>query len=134
MPSHLIHCKLSRELFGKSYYMLHRAIDSGYIFKGGKHRNYFLHDSFSAMIIAQNLYPNDEKAVAAAQFHLELDELCSSNPVLHDYLEKWAKLKVKKKRKSKKRKEVASLPPEFRHFLKDLKTMSEICRLAERLS
>ena len=134
MPNHHIHCKVSQELFGKSYHTLHRAIDSGYFLKRGQHRNFFPHDSFSAVIIAKNLYPQDEKAVSAAIFHLELDTMCSLNPVLHDYLKRWAKSKVKKRRKSKKKKEIAALSPELRQFSKDLKTMSKICRLAEFLS
>jgi hypothetical protein len=133
MPNHLIHCKLSSEFFGKSYYRLHMAIDSGYPFKRGKHRNFFPHDSFSAMIIAKDFYPHDEKAVLAAQFHLELDQLCSSNPALHDYLKQWAKLKVKRRRKRKKREKKETVPPEFRRLEKDIKKLMQISMWAKQL-
>lgn len=102
LPSQLVHCKMSVELFGKSYYRIHRAIDSGYFFKGSQHRNYYPHNDLWAIAIAHNFYPGDPKAVSAACFHFELDELCSVNPVFHAQLKKWAKSKVKK-RKSKKK-------------------------------
>ena len=130
MPSQLVHCKVSRELFGKSFYRIHKAVDSGYFFKGAQHRNFYPHNYAWAIVISKNFYPNDPKALVAANFHFQLDEMCSQNPKLHEQLKRWAKSKVKKRMHRKKRKKKEPMPREFQQFRKDLRNLTEICRLA----
>jgi hypothetical protein len=86
-------------------------------------------------VIAKNFYPRDQKAIAAALFHIRLDEMCSIDPLLHAWLKKGDKSKIKKRKintkKQKKKKE--ALHPEFRQFMQDLEKMMEILRLANDL-
>ena len=48
--------------------------------------------------IAQECYPNDRSAVAAANLHVFLDNLCSRDPVFKKYLEKMEILHRRKKK------------------------------------
>jgi hypothetical protein len=92
MPSYTVHCRLSIELFGKSYYKLHKAIDSAFFFAGSHHRRYF-HDYQAVLVFAQMLYPGDDFAVAAGKYHLELDWMFTEDPVLKWRLENGLKQK-----------------------------------------
>jgi len=126
MPSFTVHCKVSISLFGKSYYKIHRAIDSAYWIVGRMHRKYY-HDNLSAMGIARQFYPGDPKALEAAKFHLVLDEMCSENPALRKYLESWARRRVKKRNLKVKDKE--PLPDGVEQLLKNIKKMAEVALL-----
>ena len=79
LPSHKVHCYVDRTLFGRSYWRVHRQIDMPYLFLGKKHRVLF-HDPFTAIAIAQRLYPGDPMAEEAALVHLHIDSVCSSDP------------------------------------------------------
>jgi hypothetical protein len=117
MPSYLVHRKVSAEIFGKSYYRIHRAIDSAYIVLGRQHRRYY-HDNFSAIGFARYFYPGDERALQAAKFHLQLDEMCSADPAFRKWLESWARKQVKKRRSSKKVKAKEPLPAGIEQLLR----------------
>ena len=147
MPSYLVHCKISIELFRKSYYKLHKAIDSAFFVVGRRHRDYF-HDDISVIAIARREYPGDEKAVAAAKYHVELDWMCTADPVFRSQLEMWAKTKVHKRSKSKSQKitrakkkkgkgSTKSKPPvldEFEQFKRDLEKLIQMKKLAKMLN
>ncbi len=105
-------------------------MDAPYLILKKNHRQYF-HDSFSAVAIARRLCPNDEKAVWAALYHIELDNMCSANPIFKQQLEFFAEGQSKKRKGKKKRSKGQPLPPEFRRFLQDLRKMAEIERLAK---
>jgi hypothetical protein len=134
MPSHLAHCKISIELFGKSYYKVHKAIDSAVFVVGYGHRKYF-HDDFSLLAIANQYYPGDDLAFAAAKFHVELDWMCTQNPNLKIQIEKWAKKQVSKRRKSKSKQTKSTQPidAELARLLKDIKQLNKLIELADRL-
>ena len=105
MPSHQVHCFYDRVLFGKSYIKVHRAIDAPYVvFKRG-HRKY-LHDGFSALVLAEHCYPGDKRAVGAALFHKVLDDYCTANPFYAQYLEFCVKQEALKRRQNRKKKAV----------------------------
>jgi hypothetical protein len=132
LPSYLVHCKVSKALFGKSYWRIHKAIDSAYPIWGRYHRRYF-HDNVSAMGFAQSLYPGDEKALQAAKFHLQLDELCSENPAFRKWLESWAKKKVKKRRSGKKVKAKELLPSGVEQLFTNIDKMADVLRLKKMI-
>jgi hypothetical protein len=128
MPSQNAHCKVSIALFGKSYWRIHKWIDCAFPILGRQHRRYF-HYNLSAMGFAKSLYPGDEKALQAAKFHLQLNELCSENPVFRKWLESWARRRVKKRRLSKKVKAKELLPDVTEQLFKNIDRLAEVARL-----
>ena len=100
MPSHKIHNFIDRQLFGKSYWRLHRALDAPYIFMGKRHR-VLLHDCFTSTLLARQLYPTDPRAEQAALVHCQLDTLCSSDPNFRKQLEILADLDGRQRRRAK---------------------------------
>ena len=132
MPSHKIHCYVDRVLFGKSYWRLHRQIDMPFLFLGKNHRVLF-HDVFSAVAIAQSLYPGDPRAKESALVHVQIDLICSSNPLFKMQLEYFAEQDAKKrssrKKKAKPRKTTA-LPDPLEEFKAFLEKLQEIRRLS----
>jgi len=114
-----------------------------YLFMGKKHRTLF-HDGFSTVAIARKLYPGDPQAEAAALVHVQIDGLCSSDPLFKKQLEFFADVDARKRRQA--RKENAGLKkrkaPKKREayndplddFEKLLKKLVEIKRLAKMLS
>jgi len=100
MPSHKVHNFIDRQLFGKSYWRLHRALDTPYIFMG-KHHRVLLHDGFTSALLARQLYPTGPRAEQAALVHCQLDRLCSNDPHFRKQLEIIAGLNGKQKRKIK---------------------------------
>jgi hypothetical protein len=123
LPSHTVHTYLDREFFGKSYWKIHKLMDSAWWFCRRGHRRYW-HDWVSAQIIASNAYPGDENAVWAAWLHIQTDEICSANPAFKRILEMWAKEEAEKRRRRKKKK--APVTPEVKKFLEDLEKLVRI--------
>lgn len=72
-------------------------MDAPVVYLGKSHRVLF-HDPLTASVIAQECYPNDPDAVAAANLHIFLDNLCSGDPLFKKYLEKMEILNRKKKK------------------------------------
>ena len=87
----------------KSYWRLHRALDKPVFFLGSRHRVLF-HDVSSALAIAEGTYPADDNAKAAALLHIQLDNMCTTNPLFKKQLETYAKLFERKKRRKRKQK------------------------------
>jgi hypothetical protein len=85
------------------------------------------------MGFAQSLYPGDEKALQAAKFHLQLDELCSENPAFRKWLESWAKKKVKKRRLGKKVKAKEPLPSGVEQLFTNIDKMADVLRLKKMI-
>jgi hypothetical protein len=83
--------------FGKSYSKIHRKMDAPVAYLGKRHGVLF-YDAVTASIIAGECYPNDPNAVAAANLHIFLDNLCGRDPVFKEYLEKMEILHRKKKK------------------------------------
>ena len=102
-------------------------IDSPYKVLGRGHRKYY-HDYSSVVGFARSLYPGDERAVQAAVFHIQLDEMCSEDPAFKKYIETWAKRRVKKRRLEKIRVK-EPLPDGVEQLLKNIKKMAEVARL-----
>ena len=130
MPSHLVHAYLDRLYFGRAYWKVHRLIDSAYPFFGGQHR-FFWHDEQSAFVIAMYCYPNDENAIYSALLHIQIDMICSANPLLRRQLELLAEVDAKKRRKGRKKKKEDPLPLGLENFLKDLEKMVRIRKMME---
>lgn len=128
MPSFTAHCKTSKALFGKSYWTLHKVIDSPYKILGRHHRKYY-HDYTSAVGFARSLYPGDEVALQAAVFHLQLDEMCSEDPVFKKFIEGWARKRVKKRKSKKNIRAEEQLPDDVVELLKNIERMAEVVRL-----
>ena len=91
------------ELFGKSYWRVHREMEKPYIVLGRKHRVLF-HDPCSALAIARKWYPGDPDAKLAALFHIYIDNACSENPALKAQLELLASREAKARSSAKRRK------------------------------
>jgi hypothetical protein len=100
MPGPEVHTYVDRLLFGRSYWRIHREMDRPYKYLGKYHRILF-HDPLLAYVIARKQYPNDPNAIAAAQCHIVLDNMCSRNRGLKKALERLAKLDRKKRRGTK---------------------------------
>jgi hypothetical protein len=81
------------------------------------------------MRFAKSLYPGDERALQAAKFHLQLDELCSENPAFKKWLESWARRKVKKRSPNKKVKVKKPLPDGLEQLFKNIDRLAEVARL-----
>jgi hypothetical protein len=71
-------------------------MDAPVVYLGKRHRILF-HDPVTASIIANEFYPNDPNALAAANMHIFLDNLCSSEPLFKKCLEKMEILNREKK-------------------------------------
>jgi hypothetical protein len=72
-------------------------MDAPVVYLGKSHRVLF-HDPVMASIIAQECYPNDPYAVAAANMHIFLDNLCSRDPSFKKYIEKMEILNRKERK------------------------------------
>jgi hypothetical protein len=140
LPGHRVHTFVDRELFGKSYWRVHRNIDMPYLFMGRKHRALF-HDGFSSVLIARKLYPNDPRAAEAALVHVQIDRLCSSDPFFKKQLEFFADRDARERRKAKrssgKKKRKSAKKGTCVDPLKDfgvfLKKLDEVWRLSKML-
>jgi hypothetical protein len=97
------------------------------------------HDPVWAVAIADYTCPGDPNARAAALLHLQLDQLCSSNPAFKKQLEFYAAMDAKKRKRAKrakktrKKKEEFLLSPAEAQLKNDLKKMAETLRLASLL-
>jgi len=120
MPSHKIHTYMDWQLFGRSYWRLHRAIDKPYLVFGRRHRIFF-HDFPSAVGVARILFPGNYQAEEAAMFHVHLDNMCSQDRFFKRKLEILANSYYRNKRKSGKKREKAKRsvrkPKEINDFL-----------------
>lgn len=110
MPGLAVHTYVDRLLFGRSYWRVHREMDRPYKYLGKHHRVLF-HDPLLAYAIARKQYPNDSNAVAAAQCHILLDNMCSRNPKFKKMLTLLAKRSRKRK---KRRQETLTTSPRVR--------------------
>lgn len=108
LPSHELHCYVDRQLFEKSYRRIHRKMDEPYLLLGRKHRVLF-HDPVTACAIAQHCYPGDPNAELAALFHINLDEICSANPLLKHNLELLAKIDSRERTRARRRKKATKV-------------------------
>jgi hypothetical protein len=97
MPGLQVHRYVDKLLFGHSYWRVHREMDRPYKYLGRYHRIMF-HDPLLAYAIARKCYPNDQNAIAAAQCHIALDNMCSRNRGLKRVLEWLARMDKKKKK------------------------------------
>ena len=108
------------QLFGRSYWKLHRAIDKPYLVFGRRHRMFF-HDFPSAVGVARIYFPGNFQAEEAAMFHVHLDNLCSQDLFFKGHLEILANSYYRNKRKSgkkrKKAKRSVRRPKEVNDFL-----------------
>jgi hypothetical protein len=100
MPGPEVHTYVDRLLFGRSYWRIHREMDRPYKILGKYHRVLF-HDPILAYVIANRQYPNDANAIAAAQCHIALDNMCSRDKGLKRTLERLARLDRKKRKSTK---------------------------------
>jgi hypothetical protein len=100
MPGPEVHNYVDRVLFGRSYWRIHSSMDRPYKYIGRYHRVLF-HDPLSATLIARKQYPNDPNAIAAAQCHIALDNICSRDRDLKRALERLARMDRKKRRGTK---------------------------------
>ena len=117
-------------MFGKSYRKLHQVIDKPYIILKQKHRVMF-HDPFSCLTFARNLYPYDPTAETAALLHVELDNMCSSNPFVHKQLILLAQQDSRNRKRSQKSKNKTDKieqqdPPELKDFIESCKKMLKL--------
>jgi hypothetical protein len=92
-------------------------MDAPIVYLGKSHRVLF-HDPVTASIIAKECYPNDPKAIAAANLHISLDNLCSRDPLFKKYLEKMEILNSKKKKPTPKPTKRAPEDPLISFFVK----------------
>lgn len=127
MPGLQIHAYVDKLLFGRSYWRVHREMDRPYRYLGKYHRVLF-HDPAFAYMIARKQYPNDSNAVAAAQSHIVLDNVCTAYPAYKTYLEKMEMLKRRNRRKSTKRR-TEKHDPTIESLLPDFRKLEEITRL-----
>jgi len=120
MPSHRVHTYMDWQVFGRSYWRLHRAIDKPYLVFGRRHRIFF-HDFPSAISVARHVFPGDLQAEHAAVLHVHLDNLCSQDRFFKGRLEILADSYYRNKRKSgkknKKAKRSVRRPKEINDFL-----------------
>ncbi len=127
MPSHRVHAYLDRLYFGRVYWRVHRGIDSAYPYFGRGH-GIFGHDPISAYLIASECYPGDPDAQTSAI--LQIDCLCSSNPVFHRFLELEAGRMSKRRRSRRKRWEMQNPPKEIKDFIVFCRKLVEYRKLA----
>lgn len=126
MPGWRVHCFLDRVFYGKSYYKIHRKMDAPVLFFGRKHRMYF-HDSLSAYVIGQKCYPNDPNAIAAANLHIYIDQLCSADSGLKMTFESW---EIVGRRRGKKRKKQTPIENDIlAKVVGDIQKIAEIRRM-----
>lgn len=74
-------------------------MDEPVLVLGKKHRQLF-HDPVSALSIAQTAHPGDPNAAWAALLHLELDDICSRDPIFKKQLEFYAQLEAKSRKQA----------------------------------
>lgn len=108
------------QLFGRSYWRLHRLIDKPYLVFGRRHRIFF-HDFPSAVSVARHYFPGNFQAEQAAVLHVHLDNMCSNDPIYKKKLEVLANAFYRAKRrrgeKKKKSKSVHGKPKEVSDLL-----------------
>ena len=102
MPGHEIHVFIDQFFFGRSYRVLHKAIDFPVLFYGKGHRKYF-HTPLEVTRFAIFLFPGDPAAVLAGRLHLLIDNLCSKDPDYEKFLETMAKQAQDNKRANERR-------------------------------
>jgi len=100
MPGSKVHTYVDRLFFGRSYWRIHREMDRPFKYFGKYHRVLF-HDPLSAYVIARKQYPNDPNAIAAAECHIALDNICSRDRGVKSALERLATSDKKKRRGTK---------------------------------
>jgi hypothetical protein len=125
---------MDRVFFQKSYWRIHKMIDSAYFVVGRWHRKYY-HNNVNALSIANNMYPGDPVALEAAVLHLWLDIWCSSNPHIKKMLEDAAKKYYKEMKRSKKKDKFnkkIKLTLELEKLVHDLKKALEARRWHDR--
>ena len=93
-------------------------------------------------MIARKLYPGDPLAEEAALVHVELDWLCSSDPLFKKQLEFFAGLDARQRRKARKggsgrkktksSKKTGDVDP-LKDFAKFVKKLEEIRRLSKMI-
>ena len=126
MPGWRVHVFWDRTFFGKSYRKIHQKMDMAVVVLGRSHRILF-HDRMWAMAIAQECYPNDPNAIYAANWHILIDQFCTSDPSFKKMLENLEMLDRKKRKK--KRKRTPRMDDSLAKLLNDLKKIEEIKRL-----
>ena len=102
LPSHRVHTYMDWQLFGRSFWRIHRLIDKPYLVFGRKHRMFF-HTIPEAVMIARRYFPGDFQAEEAAAFHVHLDNTCSEDMFYKRRLEILADSFYRAKRKSQKK-------------------------------
>lgn len=63
----------------------------------GKHHRVLFHDPLLAYMIARKQYPKDSNAIAAAQCHIAVDNMCTQNPEFKKILTNLARLSKNEK-------------------------------------
>jgi hypothetical protein len=137
MPSLKIHCFWDRQLFGRSFWRLHKALDKPYLVLGLKHRIIF-HDGWSATEVAKKIYPNDPVACEAAVAHVLLDEQCSHDKRFHEFMKEMYKIDAKNRRQrilgcgqgNRKKKKEPATSASLKEKEKTFKKLLEIRRFA----
>jgi hypothetical protein len=129
---------MDKLFFGKSYWKIHKGIDSAYPYLRGQHRIYW-HDPVSALAIAFDAYHSDPNAQSTALLHLETDTQCSANPLYKAQLEflaenaKRRRRSAKTKRKRKNRRKKTSPPDELEKLEQTMKAIAEIQKLTKAI-
>lgn len=100
MPSRRAHRYQSLLYFRNEFDKLHEALDRPSKYLGPSHRKLF-HTYDQAAMIASSLYPGDSRAIQAAFWHVDLDALCSRDPVFASYVELQAKLNTRRRRRAR---------------------------------
>jgi hypothetical protein len=120
---------VDRECFGKAYWKIHRKMDAPVLLLGKKHRVLF-HDPVSAMAIADLCFPGDPNARNAALMHIELDEMCTTNPQRKKQLEILANEDAdRRKRTRRRRKKTQPVPRELKKSQDFFKKINEVLSL-----
>lgn len=132
VPSHKFHVFMDRQLFGRSFRRLHKALDKPYAVFGRKHRIFF-HDYWSAIEVAKRICPGDPTAIQAATIHVYLDEQCSTDRNFHKFL-KWQSEEDARQRKLTRKNRLSgqkrqSSPKELKQLRKICKKLIEIREL-----
>lgn len=100
LPGIEAHCYVDRVFFGRSYRKIHREMDKPFKKLRQCHRILF-HDPVTAGMIAQKCYPGDPQAWRAAQYHIMIDRICTSDPWFKDFLEAAMRMDRMARRKKK---------------------------------
>lgn len=136
MPSHKVHVFVDRQLFGRSFRKLHKALDKPYLVFGRKHRVFF-HDYWSAIEVAKRVCPDDSTAIEAAAMHVYLDEQCSNDKRYHEQLRWLADEDVRHRKLTRRNmtfgRKRTSWPKELKKLQKTCKKLAEIRELHRRI-